>query len=371
MKVLLVAPLNKFSGYGNDGIGLARTLLQKGVDLYIQPTYTAPPLPKDIALLLTKQLDGPFDLTIQHVDPGQLGMDVTLRAASKVTVAMTMWEYTSLDNLKGRSTLRKRMKDFDALLSYDQVTQDAFTPYLAKDQARAVIQGGYEPSDWSYVERDWHSDRFGFCMVGQLHDRKDPFLSVQAFHELKNEYPNDFDGAELHLKTNIPTLHPAMEQMCPKLRVHTAVWPTEILKKFYSMQHVLLAPSRGEGKNMPALEFQTTGGAVIATNWGGMANWLSSEYAYPLDYSLVPLNAGLPNCKQARASKNHLKELMMHVYQNRDEVKQKAYLASQTLPSMCSWDSVVERMFLKLSEILPESGQELLLKYKMGVASNG
>ena len=122
---------------------------------------------------------------------------------------------------------------------------------------------------------------------------------------------------------------------------------------------------------MPALEFQTTGGAVIATNWGGMANWLSPLYAYPLDYSLVPVMPTLPNCKQARANKEHLKELMMHTYKNRAEVKQKAYLASQTLPSMCSWDSVVDRMFLKTAEILPDQGQELLMKYRVGVANNG
>ncbi len=370
MKVLLNAPLNKFSGYGNDGIDLAKALLSAGVDLYLQPTYTAAPLPKEIALLLTKQLDGPFDLAIQHVDPGQMNIDRALREASDVVVGMTMWEYTSLDNLKGRSTLRTRLKPFDALLSYDKVTEDAFKPYLTKKTASAVLQGGYNPGTWDYVERDWHGDRFGFCMVGQLHDRKDPFLAVQAFHELKNEFPKDFEGAELHLKTNIPTLHPAMEQMCPKLRIHSAVWPTEILKKFYESQHVLLAPSRGEGKNLPALEFQTTGGAVIATNWGGMANWLSPLYAYPLDYSLAPVMPTLPNCKQARASKDHLKELMMHVYKNRDEVKQKGYLASQTLPAMCSWDSVAEKMFLKLSEILPEKGEKLLLKYRMSGASN-
>ena len=370
MKVLLNAPLNKFSGYGNDGIDLAKALIAAGVDLYIQPTYTAPPLPKEIAMLLTKQLDGPFDLAIQHVDPGQMVVDPMLRAASEVVVGMTMWEYTSLDNLKGRSTLRKRLKPFDALLSYDKVTQEAFDPYLPKKTARAVLQGGYNPGIWDYVERDWHGDRFGFCMVGQLHDRKDPFLAVQAFHELKTDYPDDFEGAELHLKTNIPTLHPAMEQMCPKLRIHSAVWPTEVLKKFYESQHVLLAPSRGEGKNLPALEFQTTGGAVIATNWGGMENWLSPLYAYPLDYSLAPVAPVLPNCKQARASKEHLKELMMHVYKNRDEVKQKGYLASQTLPAMCSWEAVAEKMFLKLAEILPGKGEKLLLKYRMGGASN-
>jgi len=365
VKVLLSAPMSKFSGYGNDGIGLTRALMRMGADVYLQATHVAAPLPKDIAMLFTKQLEAPFDLTIQHVDPGQIGIDKELRAASDLTVSMSMWEYSSLDNLKGRSKLKGFLQDFDAFIGYDAVTTAAFESYIPKKTASFVLQGGYEPSDWKYIERDWYSDRFGFCMVGQLHDRKDPFVAIQAFQELKTEYPKDFDGAELHLKTNIPGLHPAMEQWCPKLRVHSSVWPVEILRKFYGMQHVLLAPSRGEGKNMPALEFQTTGGAVIATNWGGMANWLSPSYAYPLDYKLMPLSPSLPNCKQARASKEHLKELLMHTYKNRTEVKEKALLASKTLPQMCSWDSVVEKLFLKLAKAVPEKGEKLLAKARM------
>lgn len=364
MKVLLSTHLSKFSGYGNDGIGLARALLKTGVDLYLQPSFVSPPLPEDLLPLFSKAIVGPFDLTIQHLDPMLLGIDKPLRQMSKTTVAMSMWEFSSLDNMKGRSTFRKRMNDFDAVLGYDQVSVDAFRGYLNKKTATGVVMGGFVPGDWTYVDRDWFGDRFGFCMVGQLHDRKDPFVAVQAFHELKNEFPKDFDGAELHMKTNIPTLHPAMEQWCPKLRIHSTVWPTDVLKKFYETQHVLLAPSRGEGKNMPALEFQSTGGAVIATNWGGMATWLSDEYAYPLNYSLKPLNAGLPNCKQARADKAHLKELMMHVYKNREEVKHKGWLASQKIPQIMSWEASVERMFNKLAEIVPGRGQDLLQEYK-------
>jgi glycosyltransferase involved in cell wall biosynthesis len=372
LKVLLNMPYSVYSGYGNDSIGITRSLMKMGADVYIQPTYTAPPLPKDIAMLLTKPLDGPFDLSITHVDPMQIDMDGIQRRVTDYAVAWSMWEYSSLDNLRGRSNLRKKLKKFDAFIGYDAVTLDGFKPYLSKTTASTVLQGGFWPEDWNYVERDWYSDRFGFCMVGQLHDRKDPFVSIQAFQQLKENYPKDFDGAELHLKTNIPGLHKAMEEWCPKLRIHAGTWPVSTLKKFYETQHVLLAPSRGEGKNMPALEFQSTGGAVIATNWGGMANWLSPSYAYPLDYALVPITPQLPNCKQARASLDQMKELLMHTYKNRTEVKEKAYQASQVIPQMCSWDSVVEKFFLKLAKADPEKGGKLLMKAKMCQgASNG
>lgn len=365
MKVLLNMPFSVYSGYGNDSIGITRALMRMGADVYLQPTYTAPPLPKDVAMLLTKPLDGPFDLSINHIDPMQIQMDVVLRQASRVTVAWTMWEYSSFDNMQKRSTLSKRLRDYDVFLGYDEVTRQGAEKYLTRKTSAGVLQGGFWPEDWKYVERDWFSDRFGFCMVGQLHDRKDPFLAIQAFQQLKEKYGSEFDGAELHLKTSIPGLHPAMQEWCPKLRIHAGTWPVDLLRKFYETQHVLLAPSRGEGKNMPALEFQSTGGAVIATNWGGMATWLGSSYSYPLDYSLVPITPQLPNCKQARASLEHMKELLMYTYKNRAEVKQKAFLASQIIPQMCNWDSIMEKFFLKIAELCPEKGQELLMKSRM------
>lgn len=149
--------------------------------------------------------------------------------------------------------------------------------------------------------------------------------------------------------TNIPGLHPMMEQWCPKLRIHYTSWPQEVLKKFYAAQHVLLAPSRGEGKNVPAMEMMTTGGAVIATNFGGHTQWLNRDYAYPLNYQLNEVN-GIEGCLWASASKEHLKELMWHVYTHRDEVREKAHRAQTAIPEMCSWDAVVDRLMVLLSK---------------------
>ena len=366
MRVLVKAPISSYSGYGRDGIGIIRALNRIGADVYLHPTHVDPPLPPDITDLFQKELQKPFDLVINHEDPGQLEVSQNLQEDSLV-VGWTMWEYSSIDNLKKSKlkTLKKRMKAYDAMLSYDSVTDTALAPYLKDSTSRIILQGGYDPHYWKHVERDWFSDRLGFMMCGQLHERKDPFVAIQAFKYLKENYPKDFDGAELHLKTNIRTLHPAMEEWCPKLRIHYATWPTDILSAFYSAQHVLLAPSRGEGKNLPALEFQTTGGAVIATNWGGHTSWMQEDWAYPLDYVLRPENAKFPDCKSARASKEHLQELMMHVFQNREELKNKADLAAITIPQMCSWDAVIKNLFLRLKSEVPEKGETLYNKMLM------
>ncbi len=360
MKVLLKLPLSPYSGYGNDGIGITRALMRAGADVYLDPAVTAPPLPQDIALLLTKRLVAPFDLCIHHVDPTQLGLTPEARRASRLTVAWTMWEYATVANMPGRSTLRKRLKNYDLVVGYDRVTTEAFDPFVTTQAA--TIQGGFWPEEWPYLERDWSGDRFGFCMTGQLHERKDPFVAITAFRELKEELPEEFEPAELHLKTNVPGLHMAMEQWVPKLRVHYTVWPTEVLREFYGAQHVLLAPSRGEGKNVPALEFLSTGGTVIATNWGGHTNWLSTEYAYPLNYTLAPVSNTKPNCFNARADKEHLKALMLHVFRNRDEARRKGEAGSRVIPAMCNWDTVVQRLMQSLAD-RTDTGKALLTSY--------
>jgi len=308
------------------------------------------PLPFDVARLLTKRLVAPFDVLLHHTDPGQLMLSPEARRAAKITVAWTMWETSSLDNLKNRRLLPKKLKSYDLILGYDSVCIEALRPYVRTSKL-GILQGGFWPDDWKYVERNWFSDRFGFMMCGQLHERKDPFASIQAFQELKTELPVEFELAELHLKNSLPTLHPAMEQWIPKLRVHYDIWPQDVLYKFYAKQHVLLAPSRGEGKNLPALEFQSTGGAVIATNWGGMTGWLDSSFAYPLNYTMAPIDGGHLQCFQARADKDHLKELMLRAFRNRAEVRDKAELASRVIPMSMNWDSVISRLEDKIKSL--------------------
>lgn len=352
MRILIKAPFSPYSGYGNDGIGMTLALIANGHDVYLQPTHIDAPLPMAIAGLLTKTLEAPFDLAIVHIDPANMECTPEMRRSAKCVIGWTMWEYSNLDNLyANKRTLRKRLRNFDALVSYDQVTAGAFAPFLGKETASVIQQGGFSPDEWPEVERDWHGDRFGFAMVGALHERKDPFTAIQAFRELKTEYPDEFEPAELHLKTNVPGLHPAMEQWTPKLRVHYETWPTATLREFYKAQHVLLAPSRGEGKNMPALEMMSTGGAVIATNWGGHQQWMNSEYAYPLNYVLRPEFAKYPDCLSARPDKDHLKALMLHVFRNRDDAKIKGHIAASTIPALCSWDSVIGRLFHKLRSV--------------------
>ena len=354
MKVLLEVPLSPYSGYGNDGIGLARAMVRAGADVYLQPTGVQAPLPPDVAHLLTKTLKAPFDLTISHVDPGVLRSSEVTKQHSGLYVGWTMWEYTDLHNLRGYSKLRKAYKNFSALIGYDPVSTAALQEFYSGPVL--TVQGGFEPESWPEVQRNWDEENFYFCMLGVLSERKDPWVAIQAFQELKSEHP-DFDTyARLSLKTTVPGLHSKMEQWMPGLRIYYDIWDDKTVRQFYKENHVLLAPSRGEGKNMPALEFQSTGGTVIATNWGGHTQWLNPAYNYPLNFTLAPVEEG-KGTLNARADVTHLKELMLHVFRNRAEAKEKGALAAQIIPQIASWDAVVARLFLKLRAV--EGGERL------------
>jgi glycosyltransferase involved in cell wall biosynthesis len=366
LKILLNIPLSRFSGYGSDGIDLALALEAKGADVYLQPTNCSPPLPPEIAHMLTKRLEAPFDLLINHVDPSILNVSKEARVASEVTVGWTMWEMSTLDNLKGRSTLRKRLKNFDAVVGYSNVSVEALRPHVPKSVKLLNVQGGYNASLWPYLERDWKSPRFSFVMNGQLGARKLPWEAVSAFVELKDEHPEELEPMEMHLHTTVAGLPKMMEDAIPKLRIHYKTFTEFEMLEFYRSGHVLLAPSRGEGKNLPCLEMLSTGGSVIYTDWSGHQNWGSSQYGYPLDYALTPLDAVRvgPNCLWASPSRAHMKELMLHCFRNREEVKAKGILGSKVIPKKCSWDVVVERLFSSLRESLPGKGEVLYKKFQ-------
>lgn len=365
MKLLLQAPMNPFSGYGLDGIGLARRLHAVGVDVYLEPNHVAPPWPREVAALLAKPLEPPFDMILQHWDPMQLEVTDAAASASDVNVGWTMWEYTKMDNapLGARNTLIERLGGFSAVGCYDENTRHALAPYAEFNAASptplVVAQGGYMPEDHPFVERDWRDGQpFRFCMVGVLSERKDPFVAIEAFRELKLDPAIEFEDAELHLKTGVATLAPQMEDWCPKLRVHYANWQQPMLRQFMNNCHVLLAPSRGEGKNMPALEMLSSGGTVIATNWGGHTGWLRDDYAYKLDYALRA-EPGTVDTMAARASKEHLKELMLRVYNNRAEARDKGRIGARIIPQDMSWEKAFSRLLLGLQAPLGHAGQNL------------
>lgn len=406
LRVIVKSPFSGYSGYGNDGFGLLRALHQWGCDVYPQPTHVDVPVPHDLLPLFGKTLRPPFDLLINHWAPGYLSITREARLACRVAVAWTMWEFSPPDpeairpcpahrkelgaqamgvagcpdcrppvmsGLTGfehskaamASSLRSRLRWYDMVLGYDEVSAQALAPYTPQTKVHlGVLQGGYDSSDWKPSPRDWHDPNFGFMMHGQLGSRKAPWVAIQAFQKLKFEkpgaYPDGFDEARLGLHTNAPG-HIFPELNVPfeksRIRVYCDSFDRATLQDFYSAHHVLLAPSRGEGKNLPALEAATTGAVPCASRYGGHMQWAQDAWAYLLDGTLEPTFGNKPwAARDFRVTADHLADVLWHIWTHRGEARQKAELAQEMVPKLCDWQAVTEALFRRIRDTVTSRG---------------
>lgn len=342
MRVLLRSPMGPFSGYGNDGLGMTRAMLEEGWDVRLQPHAIAPPLPADIALLLTKPVEPPLDLTIVHADPGALSLSPGAKRATGRAIAWTMWEWPSFSHEpKIERRLPGWLEHYDEVVAYDETSLEALRSVLGEDERLRKVQGGYTAKHWPpFRERNWDDPITRFGMVGALHNRKNPFAAIEAFSALREEKEGDF-AAELHLKTVTRTLHPKIEERYPGVVVHYETWDAAMMYAFYTTLHCLVAPSRGEGKNLPALEAMSTGIPVAATRVGGHLEWLSSEYAYAIEGEERVDSSGKTSVE---ADVESLKEIMWRVHTERMEARRLGEVASRVIPQMKDWGTVLRRL---------------------------
>ncbi len=357
---------------------MARALMNWGCDVYLQPVWVDVPIPQDLLHLFGKELTPPFDLTINHWDPGNLGIDEHARKCTRVAVAWTMWEFDSLiPHCPNRKSLRNRLEFYDLILGYDDVSLQALEPWVPKRIHRkdpetgkdryypgpvlAKLQGGFDSAEWKVAERDWFGERFCFGQHGALNGRKHPYKVLQAFRELKDEHPVEFEHARMIFHTTCPPLFPEISDILGDygIRVFYEVWDQSTLHDFYKATHCLVYPSMGEGKNLPALEMLATGGTVIATDWSGHREWLSENVGWPLPYELKALfPVKYPDDAHcAEVSVQAIKDAMWDVFTHRAEAKRRGEMGSRLIPQMCDWSVVVENLFRKVRDNVPVAGE--------------
>lgn len=341
MKVLIKAPLGPHSAYAYDGMSLALAFVRAGADVYLQPASVQPPLPADVAELLTRPPRHPFDLLINLNDPTHLGLTFEERATAAVTIAWTGWNYTTLDNCPGRSALRKRLADFDLTVGYDAVSTAALRPYVS--DSIATVQGGYWPENWPAAARDWNDPTLRVLCHMSRETRFTDLATIAAFKEVQEQRPDL--NIRLTLKAPGDGLFNAtrLEEMVPGLEVIDEYWPDDMMRGLYARHHLMLC-AKTDLQNRPALEFLSSGAPVIAVNFGGHTQWLSSSIGYSLDHTLVPLSKAKPACCWAGPSHEHLKQMLLHAADNRIELRRKGEAAATIIPGMCSWPAAIDRL---------------------------
>lgn len=367
MRLLLKAPLNRMTGYGNDGVDIARWLSRLGVDVTLIPGALIPPIPEEVAMLLTKPIEKTgYDVAMQFLPPFDISVRERVSVAyrqrgipkysASVHVGWSMWETDMLtrEDMTGHGLGANPWKLLDVMYVTWPGCVDTFKHYDPNTEYRVMpcgIDGDLFP-----VSKRTMDGPTRFCMIGELHLRKDPFVAIEAFNELCRE--TDWD-AELHLKTSTFGLHPKLHEWNERVYVHSGVWGYDELIKWMGHMTCYVGPSRGEGNLKPPMEFMATGGTAIVTNWSGPTNWLHPDVSYPLDYTMAPLDPNKPDGpKNARASKEHLKELMWRVHTDRAEAAMKGKQAAQWIREVADWRVIMPKMISQLEQLVYHANAE-------------
>lgn len=351
MKVLLRAAFDRFSGYGSDSVDVALHLDKAGVDVHLMPIAVVPPLERQLTDLLTKPA-AVADVLLNFVPPDLLAFRRVQHCARKY-VAWSMWERdrVMLGDLSGPGWLPltyPRFRGYDEIMVTCADNADAFrnvddvTPI-------SVMPLGIDVENWR--ERAEANDGpVRFLAVGTLGSpRKNIFALLETWQQMKRDLP-DFD-ATLHLHSLQKGLHPGVaEAYGPDVTLSQKPITRAELASLYRTHDVLVSTSRGEGMNKPAMEMLSTGGTVIAGDWGGHREWATPGVTWSVPGEMVQRGPDTQG-REFEIDRDALRAAMLQAASDRFDLARRGQVGARLMRDEFAWPVVAGRLIERLERI--------------------
>lgn len=133
----------------------------------------------------------------------------------------------------------------------------------------------------------------------------------------------------------------------PEIIILAAIAAPALLKGLYGSCQVFVSPRRGGGFSWEVARALLCGLPVIATGFGGSADYLASDCAWLLDYSFVHAASGrkLPASAWAQPNIVHLEDILLRAYRSPPELRNAmARIGADRLRAVATWSAVAKRL---------------------------
>ena len=159
-------------------------------------------------------------------------------------------------------------------------------------------------------------------------------------------FPNEKD-VRLSVKTSTQITQKFTDN---RIVFNTQKLSKDELKDWYCSIDVFVSAVSAEGWGLMQHESMACGRPVIASNYGGLKEFMTEQNSFCLDYDEVDATGfwEFPGAKWSKFNEEHMIETMRYCYNNRNIVNEKGKLASVDACKLSS-DRFIENLFSVLS----------------------
>jgi len=364
MRIYWVGPVG-LTGYGRITNFVLPKLSELGVDIHLDLAY------QNEISSMSQELFKFYNPT----DINQLDADVSIRLSiANPSDAMSFHGnkrviFTMLEVDKIPPFWVKALNTLDQVWTPSKWGKKVFKSSGVKRPVKVVPLGVdlniFNPYRDPLVQKE---DNFRFLFVGKWETRKGVDILVKAFSdEFKQNEKVELMlvcGTAKWFQPNFNIFNELLSLRLPQdragLKIVEGIIPKyEDMGRIYTSADCFVAPTRGEGWNLPLLEAMATRLPCISTNWSGQTEFINDKNCYLLnDFTLVSAsgkqqlsNIFLQFGKWAEPNPEELKEKMRYVFDNQNEAKKKAKKAYNTAKKF-TWENTANIIYKHLMKMI-------------------
>jgi len=416
--VLLVAPVESRSGYGNHARDVAQAIIESdGYDLQIVATSwgSCPnnalefdkPAHNEIDKRIIKsevQITKPdifIQLTIPNeFQPNQGRYNIGFTAGIETDVCAVDWVEgcNRMDHVIATSEHSLNVLKDTVFDERDKQSQKVIrTIKFDKNKVKSdVLFEGVHPEVYhktSTIDKDLKQlinntvkEKFAFLFVGHWlqgkpgQDRKDISMMIETFIQTFIKTPPSkrpalilktssagfsvTDREELFRKVNVIR---SKFKNPPNIYILHGNFTDSEMNSLYNHPKIkaMISFTKGEGFGRPLLEFTTTGKPVIASGWSGQVDFLDKDSSILLPGELTPVHNSSTNKWIIKGSKwftvnySFASTILKQVFDNYDKYKARGVKQKKITETQFSFDKMKEKLISILDNITIHSNSDI------------